>query len=565
MEGGEFMSMMQSVERFLRSNGREVKVFLLFFVVYCSSITLNYSLSHDSTYYLNEIEYLPWIFHPHHLLFHVVAKVCVMFFNAMPFLEGLDVAYKVGSMNAVFGSLTLATLAHYSYRKLGLTLYASNAMLALVGFSFSYWYYSGCAEVYIIPLFFVVRSIISLHAYSEGTGTLNRVVIWLSLATLFHQANIILFGMLLLYVALHHRNDLVKGVVRGLGISFLIIGLPYLFAGCVYYGHTTFQGYRHWLFMYSDDLPEYWTPLGPKMIVTDFIGFARTFYSTFFLYSIESIRAMVLNIFRNQWLGEEVFLVRNMSPIEGFSLLFAAIASGLLLLLIVISNLRNVRYRWLRHKSIVVILGFYTLTYSIFFTFWSSTNPEFWIPQNLFFWVLVVLLFVDTSQRRNRLAITGVASCLLLVNFFGGIVYTKTKANDLYYQRLHGILQNHGSSAPVLALNSGVLKDYLIRYKFQNYFCIEESFRKTTTDSASLAQALDSLISHSPSHTVFATSELCNPEPFKYPSKLTSYVRSFTGNKRYQLLTRNIGADDMYYEIQLRETPAGRDASSPVH
>ena len=58
-----------TIGTWVRENKREVTVFLVFLVVYCGSITLNYSLSHDSTYYLNDIEYGPWIFHPHHLLF----------------------------------------------------------------------------------------------------------------------------------------------------------------------------------------------------------------------------------------------------------------------------------------------------------------------------------------------------------------------------------------------------------------------------------------------------------------------------------------------------------------
>ncbi len=539
-----------TIGTWVRENKREVTVFLVFLVVYCGSITLNYSLSHDSTYYLNDIEYGPWIFHPHHLLFHIVAKMWMHMVGVLPFAGGLDIAYRVGTLNAVFGSLTLATLVHFAERTLRLPRFTTNVLIALIGFSFTFWYYSGCAEVYIIPLFFIVRSIIALHAFAGRTGSLTTVVVWVSLATLFHQSNIILFGTLLVYVAMFRRDALVSGVARGLLTSFLIIGLPYLYAGCVYYGHTSYHDYTHWLFLYSEDLPEYWTPLGPKMIVSDAIGFARTFYSTFFLYSIAPLRELLERVFRDQWLGEEIFLVRNMNPAVGVLNLLSVAVSALTVIIFMVVNRSRAKVNRRRHKDLVVILGLYALTLSAFFTFWSSTNPEFWIPQNLIFWMTLVLLFFDDGIRSHRVVAAVVISSLLLVNFFGGIVYSKDKSNDMYYQRLHAILEQRDINPLVISLNSGVMKDYLVRYKVKRFFCIEEAHRKSYKDTADLKTAMDSLIAGNTNGAAYATSEIMNPEPGKYPQDLLVFLKGYWNQAYLRVEMRKAGADDAYYSVR---------------
>ncbi|MFM8568186.1 MAG: hypothetical protein ACKOB6_01050 [Candidatus Kapaibacterium sp.] len=202
------------------------------------------------------------------------------------------------------------------------------------------------------------------------------------------------------------------------------------------------------------------------------------------------------------------------------------------------------------------------LTLSMFFTFWSSTSPEFWIPQNLIFWLLVVLLFVDGSIRSHRVLAGYVVSSLLLVNLFGGIVQSKSRANDLHYQRLHGILGNGDADPVVISLNSGMMKDYLVRYKVKRFFCIEEAHRETYRDTTSLRMALDSVLMSSPHGLAYATAELLDPEPGKYPQDLLVFLRAYVTDPALVVERRNAGNDDAYVVVR-KESIQGYARRSP--
>ena len=163
-----------------------------------------------------------------------------------------------------------------------------------------------------------------------------------------------------------------------------------------------------------------------------------------------------------------------------------------------------------------------------------------------------VLLFFDDGIRSHRVVAAVVISSLLLVNFFGGIVYSKDKSNDMYYQRLHGILEQRDSDPLVISLNSGVMKDHLVRYKVKRFFCIEEAHRKSYKDTADLKTAMDSLIAGNTNGVTYATSEIMNPEPGKYPQELLDFLKAYWNRPYLRVEARKAGADDAYYV--LRET-----------
>lgn len=543
---------MNNVMQKIKNYQSEILIFLGFFIFYCITITQNYSLSHDSTYYLNDIEYGPWIFHPHHLLFHIVSKSWMNLLNFIPFVNSVDIAYKIGSMNAIFGALILATLFRFAKMKLKYSAFYSYSLILIIGLSFAFWYYSGCTEVYIIPLYFIIKSMISLFDFNEGNASLNKAIVFISLATLFHQSNIILFGTLFLYILFFHREGLVKKVLTGLGISFLIIGLPYLFAGIIYYENYSLHQYTHWLFLYSEELPEHWSKFNKSMIINDAVGFTRTFYSTYFLYSIDSIKNFLLSAFKDKWLGEEIFLTRNMGNTLGMINLVSVVVVFINYIVFVLKNWKNAKSNFIKNKSILTIALFYFFSLSLFFNFWASSNLEFWIPQNLLFWFITIAIFRNEEIKINKLFISIFIVLNFTINFFGGIYYSMDKHNDLYYNQISGILNENKSNNLVITPFRFVMWDYLTRYKLTNNFSIEAHYFNSK-DFAKIKIQLDSAIEKNQSEYFFATCDLTNLDSNKYTGEFSNFIKGYFNNNVFELTKVNPNQINEYYKLKKRK------------
>jgi hypothetical protein len=527
----------------------EIIVFLSFWLFYSLTITQNYSLSHDSTYYLNNIEYEGWTFHPHHLIFHVVAKIWYIFTNILPLINKLDISYKVGIFNSFFAAMILSYLLWFFKKKLNFSRFNSYGLIFMIGFSWAFWYYSGCFEVYIIPLYFIILAAANLSEYMNGNQNLTKTIVYISIATLYHQSNIFLFAALFLLLIFFKREKLLNNATKILAISFLIIGIPYLYAGVIFSDNYSFGKFWSWLTLYAHGVPEHWSKFGFGMIKNDIIGFLRTFYSTYFLFSIESITQFMVNAFKDKWLGEEKFLVRNMSSITGYILSSAVLISLLGYLVLIVNNFKSIKVNFQKNKNFLLIILFFGGILSVFFTFWSSSNLEFWIPQNLFFLILIVSLFAQNKTLLNKIIITLVIVINISVNFFGGIYYCVDKHNDLYYTQLSGILNSNNNNSLVITSNRLVLKDYIFRYKIKNYFSIEDEY-VSLNNYDSLKLRLDDKINQSTSEYIYGTSDLKNLDTTKYDHYFINFVNDYFNDTRFEIIPINKKQTNEFYLIK---------------
>jgi hypothetical protein len=538
----EFLSKMKEFKS-------EIILFLSFWLFYSLTITQNYSLSHDSTYYLNNIEFEGWTFHPHHLIFHVIAKLWYNFTNIIPLINKLDISYKVGIFNSLFAALSLSYLLRFFSNKLNFSRFNSYGLVFLVGFSWGFWYYSGCFEVYIIPLYFIMLAAANLMEFMNGSQNLNRAIVYISVATLYHQSNILLFAALFLLLIFFKREKILNNFTKIILISFVIIGIPYLFAGIIFNANYSFAEFWSWLTLYGHGVPEHWSKFGLGMLKNDAAGFLRTFYSSYFIYSIESISQFMVNAFKDKWLGEEIFLVRNMSSTTGYILLSSVILSLLGYLVLIINNFKNVKENFQKNKNFLVIIIFFSGILSVFFTFWSSSNLEFWIPQNLFILILIVSLFAQNKKILNKIIILSIIIISFSVNFFGGIYYSVDKHNDLYYSQISGIIKSNLDNTLVITPNRLVLTDYLIRYKVKNFISIDD-FYISTKNRDSLIIKLDEKINQSTSEYIYATYDLKKLDSTKYDHEFVNFVNDYFNDTRFDIVPINKNQISEYYLIK---------------
>jgi hypothetical protein len=212
-------------------------------MLYVFTISGNLSIAHDTIYYVSRIDAGPttdlafrtdgilrrdFSYHPHHLLYDGVAPVWVQLTRTASVAS--DSAYLVSLLNAVFGSLTLCVFHLILRSRLGLGRATSLAGTALPAFSFGFWFYSVCVEVYIIPTFFLSLSLYLLTSSQVSVKRFGLVGFTHGLAVLFYQVHL-LFLPVVLVVALTRKPRSSSPSWRSLlayaAMLVITVGIPY--------------------------------------------------------------------------------------------------------------------------------------------------------------------------------------------------------------------------------------------------------------------------------------------------------------------------------------------------
>src|SRR5579864_8631572 len=135
-------------------------IFTSFFGLYLLTLSHCLSASHDSIWYINDIDSAIWIFHPHHLLYHPAAIIWLHFFHSIGIFY--DSSLIVAGLNSLFGALTISVIYYILKVRFANTTVAALSTTILIGCSYGFWFYSVCVEVFIIPLFFIVVALLFL-------------------------------------------------------------------------------------------------------------------------------------------------------------------------------------------------------------------------------------------------------------------------------------------------------------------------------------------------------------------------------------------------------------------
>jgi len=404
---------------------KDVKISLLIFILsfglYLSTITSNFALAHDSVSYLNIINSNVWDFHPHHLMYFPFNKLIKLFFVD---LLGLNIpSYIVYSgINSFFGSLTLLIIFRNFRILQGISLQKSLSLILLIGFSFGFWFYSICIETYIIPIFFLFSVYYYLVKNKIEESNMNYYIIGLmsGLATIFHQIYVLLFPIILIYFIIEKRKY--YSIFIFTLMYCLAVGVAYfsviLFVEKIY----TLDEIISWLTLYNNNGNiNYWVKPGIKSLFLASIGFLRTFFATHFLFAIAGVDSYLKSKFANNFLEDELFLVRNLNPTVAAIFFISYISSCLFVIKrLIFDRLKGTAFK---AESFLIL---FTVIFTLFFLFWSPDNLEFWIPQQMIFCIYFVLK-TKFTKFTYLLALT-----LFCVNFFGTILFAKNRTNNYY-------------------------------------------------------------------------------------------------------------------------------------
>lgn len=458
--------------KLINYNRDSLLIAFAFFVIYILTMTEIYALSHDSTYYINDIVHFGWYYNPHHILFQPLAKI---FSNFLGIFTNWDISKKIGIMNCLSSSFTIYLVHSSLISRLNFSKLKAFFAISCIGFSWAFWYYSGCVEVYQIPLPFIILFALAMSDYNPKTKSIIPLVLFAGFATVFHQSNFLLWFVLIAYLAIKFKKESFKPILNFSLLYIPFIALPYLLVMYFYFGFRTVGECISWMTLYAHAVPEHWAKGGFSFIIKDMVGFGRTFITSYYAFTIPQLSVYIQKAFPDKWFYDEIYLVRNLSPFVTKTLFVFSFAFAGVLIFQIASAIKLIKSRFKSHQNALVPLLSIALMFTLFFSFWASTNLEFWIPQNLIFWIAFFVLFVpEKLEVSNKIVLSYLAFVLFLVNFVAGTNLSRSKENDYYYAKVMKMKNVYDSNTYIFTVNRLILMDYISRYQMYNMVSLSQ-------------------------------------------------------------------------------------------
>ena len=438
-------------------------VFIFFFIVFCFTISSNFSVSHDSIAYINAIDIGINLFHPHHLLYHIfnfkVLQIARLIDNSF------DSAKVVSMVNCFFGALSLVVIFNLFKTRFKIK---RNCIIitgiCLIAFSYGFWFYSDCIEVYIIPIFFMLLSLYFILD-EEETKNIFLSAIFTSLAILFHQSHILLLFSIIIFTLLNYKSK--KNIIIYLAICGGIVSTVYLYVLINIIKINSFFDMVNWVTFYMHG-SSYWNPISFSTLLKAFIGFSRSIISGNFLFNILD-QEQIKIFFRGKSLDDEFFAVMDLGYNKSMFLLFLMISFTLFFVYFIIKYLNYLPHLWRNKRKEVSLLLVSLFVYSLFFFFWDSANVEFWIPQSIFMWLLIILFISEVSNNvkwktKYYFLLYLLPVILFIINFNGSIKSAINPQKDYYYKKIEYLINKASKDDLIIIVNEWLNKDYIERF-----------------------------------------------------------------------------------------------------
>lgn len=435
---------------------RELLGILPWGLLYLFTLTENFSATHDSIAYLNQLELdaqISW--YSHHLLWHPLMKAWISLWPG-----SIAVYIRIEILHAICGMMLLMLFYYFVRRRFKLPLRTAYAATALPALSYGIWCYSTVVEVYIMPLCALMGCLLFLTSPNPRIRTNIGAIVCLALAILFHQSHILFIPVFFLGVYWQRENFNISWQgLTGLHLFLLslLVGLPYLWVMTRVLELQDLTDMWSWLLGYGND-SVYWAEAGLSMLGQAGVGAGRSFIGGQFAFGLEAIAMRTPET--GFALSDEAFLVRHLN--QDWVWILIVLSGGFVLWML--SNLVRIRQRWREASSIhqqhAKLLSTGLICYSIFFLFWVPVNPEFWLPQLLF--LCLLLARFRLIEHRAWLAIPAFA--LGFVNYFGSISHMQFGQNDLYEVEAREMASYAGENDRIILADSWIRSEYLRRY-----------------------------------------------------------------------------------------------------
>ncbi len=488
----------------ISSTIRELLIpFFVPLILYILTISDNLSVSSDSIDYINTMDNSlasgAVLFNPHHLLNQPVGVLWLAFLRCIGITS--DSARIVPLLPAIIGSLTLCVFYLILRNRLGLSRILSLLGTALPAFSFAFWYYSDCVDVYNIPFLFLMLSLYLVTSDKLGVKQSVLVGFTTALAVIFHQVHILFVPVAVAAFYIRRREPVSfwRRTVSYLAGLVPTVALPYLLVIFAVKHFTTIDKILDWITMYGHN-SAYWHPLSLSTLFKAVTGFSRSIIGYHFIMVIPSFKLFIEQFFANNWLADEYYLVHKMDPRLAVVLLGLSILLTLLSLLFTIQRLRNIRIIWVGTRTVIPLVVIWFVIYGSFFFFFEPHNFKFWITQSLCWWLFFIALFAfpKTSEPRKEnfkvFGLSVIAILILLVNYMGSITFLTSRTNDYYYQQVAPLAELSNCGDLIIADRSWVIEDYIERFTEANILCLTDVYEESEDSRAYILSVRDAII-----------------------------------------------------------------------
>ncbi|MFH1417055.1 MAG: hypothetical protein ABII12_02045 [Planctomycetota bacterium] len=453
-------------------------VVLILLALYGCTISANLCIAHDSIHYINTIDDGRNLYHPHHLLYAPVARLWVLTWRGLG-AESVDSAALVASLNAVFGALTCGLVFVFCRTRLNLGRGQSLAGAGLAASSFGMWYYSVCVEVYVIPAFWLLVTLLILTRRRLGIGSCVAMGLTCGLAVLFHQTNV-LFGLFVVTGVATAVGRPVRwrllAIAAFIGTGMIVTCVPYAIVLLIFVEADSWSHAWHWLTDYAQG--SQWGAFTCATLPKAAIGFARSIVGGHFLFASPLLASTVDRFLGSHHLADERFLVRHMPAWQAWAYLATGVTACVFVVLAVgrglLGRLRGLTAEAPTRRLLVILVG-WLVVYAVFFAWWEPENLEFWIAPSLAFW-MSVLTVLSRAKRGWRL-LAGAMVLLLATNLFGSILRLRSRDNDYHYHRIQPLAEAVREGDAIVVGRRWIWGDYLQRYTPAEVWCISDDAR----------------------------------------------------------------------------------------
>ncbi len=487
----------------ISSTIRELLIpFFVPLILYILTISDNLSVSSDSIDYINIMDNnlasgtVP--FHPHHLLSQSAGVLWLAFLRSIGITS--DSARIVPLLPAIIGSLTLCIFYLILRNRLGLSRILSLLGTALPAFSFAFWYYSDCVDVYNIPFLFLMLSLYLVTSDKLGVKRSVLVGFTTALAVIFHQVHILFVPVAVAAFYIRRREPVSfwRRTVSYLAGLVPTVALPYLLVIFAVQRFTTIDKILWWVTKYGHN-SDYWHPLSLSTLFKAVTGFSRSIIGYHFIMVIPSFKSFIERFFADNWLADEYYLVHKMDSRLAVVLLGLSILLTLLSLLFTIQRLRNIRTIWVGTRTVIPLAAIWFVIYGSFFFFFEPHNFKFWITQSLCWWLFFIALFAfpKTSEPRKEnfkvFGLSVIAILILLVNYMGSITFLTSRTNDYYYQQVAPLAEFSNCDDLIIADRSWVISSYIERFTEANILCLTDVYKESEDSRAYILSVQDAI------------------------------------------------------------------------
>lgn len=456
-------------------------VFLFFLCLYITTVSRAISISYDSIQYIAYIIRMKGFFHPHHLFYLHLSYYWLSFLHFLGLK--IDAHLIIESLNSIFGALTITLFYQILRKRIGLKPLIAFFSSCLPAFSWAFWYYSDCVEVYIIPLFFLL--LIFYIITSNIRGKYYWVGLLQGLAIISHQVNLLLLLPILTYLIVIERKNAVKIFPEFLKYAIVtsVIVIAAYTAVFIWTGNTTLNKMWYFLTFYTHGTS--WFQLwNSKTIPYMMIGFGRAIFADDFLFASRTANKLIERIFPDKQFMDEIYLVRNMTSLEANVLIILGFLIFTIIIFLIFSKLKYFRKTYYKYKNMSIFIIAWLIVYTLFFSFWDSLNHEFWIPQSFCIWLIFITVFKEgLKEKIYGLIITLLAIMLFIVNFFGSIFYCVSKENDFYLTNLKPIVKLAKPNDLVLVEQNVFTQRYLLYLTDSDVYQLAEYLFRNPVDS----------------------------------------------------------------------------------